>query len=102
MFYQTEITEAVKQRIWNVSYKENAQISLEQLRYIRVLHRGFDEKTHIGEMIVNKIIAEDVLEIMRELYANDYLIEKMLLIDEYGADDEASLQDNNSSAFNIN
>ena len=100
LFYQTEITEAVKQRIWNISYKENAQISLDNLRYIRVLHRGFDEKTHIGEMIVNKIIAEDVLEIMRELYANDYLIEKMLLIDEYGADDEASMQDNNSSAFN--
>lgn len=100
LFYQTEITEEVKQRIWNVSYKENAQISLDNLRYIRVLHRGFDEKTHIGEMIVNKIIAEDVLEIMRELYANDYLIEKMLLIDEYGADDEASMQDNNSSAFN--
>lgn len=100
LFYQSEITEEVKQRIWNVSYKENAQISLDNLRYLRVLHRGFDEKTHIGEMIVNKIIAEDVVEIMRELYANDYLIEKMLLIDEYNADDEASMQDNNSSAFN--
>lgn len=100
LFYQSEITEEIKERIWNVSYKENNQISLDSLRYIRVLHRGFDQKTHIGELIVNKTIAEDVLEIMRELYANDYLIEKMLLIDEYNADDEASMQDNNSSAFN--
>ena len=50
--------------------------------------------------MVNQKIADDVLEIMKELYENHYPIEKMHLIDEYGADDEASMSDNNTSAFN--
>lgn len=67
---------------------------------MRVLHVGFDGKTHIGELIVNQAIAQDVLEIMEELYRNEYPIEKMILIDEYNAEDEASMSDNNSSALN--
>ena len=99
-FYASEISEDMKERIWNVSYKENDHISLDNLRYLRVLHWGFDGETHIGELIVNQSIANDILEIMYELYCNDYLIEKMVLIDEYGGDDELSMQDNNTSAFN--
>ncbi|NLJ96656.1 MAG: M15 family metallopeptidase [Clostridiales bacterium] len=87
-------------RIEGKSYKEGADIPLRDLRYIRVLHRGFDGKTHIGEMIVNKAIALDVIDIFKELYRISYPIEKMLLIDEYDADDIKSMEDNNSSAFN--
>jgi hypothetical protein len=52
-------------------------------------------------MIVNKRIAEDVLDILRELYENGYPIERMKLVDEYDADDELSMEDNNSSSFNF-
>ena len=41
-----------------------------------------------------------MLEIFRELYENDYPIEKMLLIDEYGGDDDLAVADNNTSCFN--
>ncbi len=99
-FYSSEISDSVKERIWNISYKENDNISLDDLRYLRLLHWGFDGETHIGELIVNKSISDDILEIMYELYRNDYLIEKMVLIDEYGGDDELSMQDNNTSSFN--
>ena len=51
-------------------------------------------------MIVNQKIETDILEIMRELYEQKYPIEKMVLVDEYGAEDEKSMEDNNSSAFN--
>lgn len=100
LFYSEELSEEVQQRIWNCSYQENSNISLAELRYVRVLHMGFDGETHIGELIVNQKIAEDILEIMSELYAQSYPIEKMVLIDEYGADDESSMSDNNTSAFN--
>lgn len=56
---------------------------------------------HEGELVVNKDIADDVLEIFKELYESGYQIEKVRLIDEYDADDEASMSDNNSSAFNF-
>ncbi len=95
-----EITDEVFARINGVSYRENDMIGREDLRYLRVLHTGFDGETHVGELIVNRQIAEDVLSILRTLYENRYPIEKMLLVDEYGGDDNRSMEDNNSSAFN--
>lgn len=100
LFYSTEISEDLINRIQGISYQENDNISLSELCYLRVLYYGFDGETHIGELIVNQKIEVDILEIMKELYENQYPIEKMVLIDEYDADDERSMADNNTSAFN--
>lgn len=100
LFYSEVPGEEIAQRIAGVSYQENDNISMQELRYLRVLHMGFDGQTHIGELLVHESIAEDILEIMAALYENQYPIEKMLLVDEYGADDEVSMQENNTSAFN--
>lgn len=100
LFYAEEIQGEIISRIYNRSYRENDLITLEDLRYLRVLHTGFDGQTHVGELIVNQRIAEEVLEIMRTLYEQQYPIEKMVLIDEYEAEDETSMSDNNTSAFN--
>lgn len=100
LFYGQEISDTLFERIYGNSYKENCTIPREELVYLRVLHVGFDEETHIGEMMVHQEITDDVLEIFRELYQAGYPIEKIKLIDDYGADDEASMADNNSSAFN--
>ena len=75
------------------------KIDIRDLAYLQVTYWGFDEKSHIGEMIVNKKIAQEVLDIFKEVYENKYHIEKIRLIDEYGANDEESMQDNNTSAF---
>ena len=71
-FYREELTDEVFARMDGVSYPKNAQIGREELSYLRVLHTGFDEKTYIGELVVNQKIADDVLEIMKELYENHY------------------------------
>ena len=83
------------------SFKDNCTVPREDLRYLKVLHVGFDGKTHIGELVVNRLIADDVLDIFKQLYEAGYEIEKIRLIDEYDADDEKSMSDNNSSAFNF-
>ena len=99
-FNQSEITSELFDRIYGVSYKTDCKVPKEDLVYIKLLHYGFDDKVHVGEMIVNKKIADDVLEIFKELYDVKYPIDKMLLVDEYNADDNASMADNNSSSFN--
>lgn len=99
-FTQSMITDEVYERINGCSYVENESIALEDLRYLQVLHVGFDGEEHVGELIVNKAIAEDILDIMYELYENKYPIERMVLVDAYGGDDELSMQANNTSAFN--
>lgn len=75
-------------------------VSHDDLRYLNVLYYDFDGKIQVGEMICNKEIAQDLVEIFYELYLNEYQIEKIRLIDEYGGDDTASMLDNNTSCFN--
>ena len=100
-FYISEITDDIFEKMQGKSYKADCTLPRENLRYIHVLHVGFDNQVHEGELVVNKDIADDVLEIFKELYESEYQIEKVRLIDEYDADDEASMSDNNSSAFNF-
>ncbi len=100
-FYITKITDDIFNRIYGKSFKVDCTLPREDLRYLHVLHKDLEGKEHNGEMIVNKHIAEDVLDILKQLYEANYPIEKIRLVDEYNADDEASMEDNNSSAFNF-
>lgn len=100
-FYISEIPDDIFEFMQGKSYKSDCAIPREDLRYIHVLHVGFDNETHEGEVIANKAVAEDLLDIFRELYEAKYQIEKIRLVDHYNADDEASMEDNNSSCFNF-
>lgn len=100
-FYLTEITDALFARMEGKSFQEDCTLPREDLRYLHVLHKTADGETLAGELVVNRHIAKDVLEIFRELYLADYPIEKIRLIDDYDADDDRSMEDNNSSCFNF-
>lgn len=99
-FYISEITDDIFNRMKGKSYKDDCNVPREDLRYIHILHKDLGGDTCEGEMVCHKIIAQDLLEIFEELYLKDYPIERMVLIDEYGADDETSMTANNSSCFN--
>ena len=75
-------------------------VSYEDLCYMNVRYYDFEGEIQTGELICNKGIAQDLVEIFYELYLNEYQIEKIRLIDEYGGDDTASMEDNNTSCFN--
>lgn len=89
----------VVQRMQGRSYPEGCPVPLADLRYLCVLHVDAEGRTLRGELVCNKAIAQDLLYIFRRLYAERYPIERMRLIDDYGADDERSMQANNTSAF---
>lgn len=78
----------------------SVKITLDELRYVHILHYDFDGNPAEGELICNEYIAQDLLEIFYQLYNNEYQLEKVLLIDEYDGDDTASMEDNNTSCFN--
>ena len=69
------------------------------LRYLRLSHVDAEGVEHVGEMVCNKAIANDLLAIFRELYRQKYPIQRIRLIDDYEANDERSMRDNNSSCF---
>lgn len=119
-FYYEELTDEVKVKITGISYPVAAAeaatlaipaintledntipaVSYDDLRYLSVLYYDFNGTVQTGELICNKGIAQDLVEIFYELYQNEYQIEKIRLIDEYQGDDTASMADNNTSCFN--
>ena len=98
-FATMEIPDAVWAKMQGKSYKENKYIKRDDLRYLKILHVDKDQKIHLGEMICNKHIADILLRIFRQLYDANYPIERMVLPDEYDADDELQMRDNNTSCF---
>lgn len=104
-FVANEITDDIFQSINGMSFVENPNISREQLRYLKVLHYNFNHEVQIGELIVNANIAEDVRNIFRELFEQQYEIQSMMLVDRFwtgdgASSDKNSIENNNTSAFN--
>ena len=74
------------------TYKQNCTVARSELRYLRCLHVDKDGRKIVGEMVVNKAIATDVLAILKRLYEAQYPIERMRLIDYWDADDERAMR----------
>lgn len=100
-FKAEEIGDALFGRMWLKSWKEDCPLSKSDLRYLKLLHRNADGQPQRGEMVVAASIADLVLGIFRQLYEAGYRIERMVLVDDYDADDETSMCANNSSSFNF-
>jgi len=71
-----------------------------QLTLVNVKYYGFDSLIHRGQIIVNKSVEEDVIEIFEELLKEKFPIEKVIPIKHYNWNDDLSMQDNNTSSFN--
>ena len=70
------------------------------LTLISVLYFGFDEKIHKGQIVIHKKLSAEIKEIFDELFAKRFPIEKVVPIVKYNWNDETSMRDNNTSAFN--
>ena len=87
------------------SYRVETSIPLENLRYLKLLHWNYDGVPQVGEIIVNKSIAGDIIDIFKNLYIQKYEIYSLILVDNYWTGDPtdtdtASMNANNSSSFN--
>lgn len=96
-----QLTPDLSERIFHFVHQTDPlpKITEADLRYVQVPLFGFDGKEHLGELVVHKNVAQEVEKIFIEIFEAQFPIEKMRLIENYGADDTASMEDNNSSAF---
>ena len=100
-FFDSEpISDAIFERMRGKSYKADCTIPRSELRYIKALHITREGVTKRGEMVGHSAIIGDNVTILKQLYKAGYPIERMELVDNYGADDNRSMAANNSSAFN--
>ena len=62
------------------SWREGCPVTPDQLVYLTLTHHGFDGRLHTGEMIVNESVADDVVEVFRQLHDAGFPIEQMRVI----------------------
>ncbi len=94
------IPDEIKDSMNGKSMKQNPDVAYEDLSYLTIPHYDFEYNVVEGHLVVDKSLAEEVLDIFAELYDIRYPIERMELIDKYNADDYTSIEHNNTSAFN--
>lgn len=83
-----------------LSGKEIPKSILKQLFLLNVEYFSFDNKLHRGQVIINKKAVKDIQEIFNFIKVSKFPIGKVIPIVKYNWSDEASMLDNNTSAFN--
>ncbi len=73
---------------------------IDSLVLLNINYYSFDNKIHTGQIIVNKAVAEDTKYIFNLMLNNKMPINKMIPIVKYNWNDDKSMEDNNTSAFN--
>ena len=81
------------------SYPQGCPVKRSELRHLTLRHWDNTGVERTGELVCNVAIAKDLLDIFVELYDAHYPIHSVRLIDDFGANDEASMDANNTSAF---
>jgi hypothetical protein len=94
------ISPRVKALMQQHTWKPNCPVAIEDLREVHVSYWGFDNKKHVGLIIVNHELAQEVASIFKQLYKHRFPIERIEIIENYQGNDEDSMLANNSSAFN--
>ncbi|WP_019971010.1 M15 family metallopeptidase [Mycobacterium sp. 141] len=83
------------------TWRPGCPVGPEQLRRVELDYLGFDGQPHRGALVVHEDLVPQVIAIFEQLYRMGYPIERMRTVDHYSrAEDELSMADNNTSAFN--
>ena len=85
VFTAQNIPDSIWTRMQGRSYPQECGIARSELCYLELSHYDFNGEEHIGQMVCNRQIAEDLLYIFSELYKVRYPIARMRLIDDYEA-----------------
>jgi hypothetical protein len=96
----TGIDGGVRARVEGSSWRPGCPVPLVDLRYVRARHWGFDGTPHLGELVVHRDAVDDLQAVFAELFVRRFPIRMMRLVDDFGADDDASVTADNTSAFN--
>jgi poly-gamma-glutamate synthesis protein (capsule biosynthesis protein) len=94
-----EITPETAARM-TASWRPGCPVPLEDLRLVTVDVIGFDGTVQTGELVVHADSADGIVQVFGTLFTERFPIRQMRLVDEYGADDSASMAADNTSAFN--
>src|SRR4051794_14525323 len=90
----------VRQQDVRFSYRSGCPVAPAELRLVRVSYRGFDGRSHLGALVVNRRVARAVVMVFARLYAAGFPIRRMTPVAAFRGSDDASMAADNTSAFN--
>lgn len=73
---------------------------IDNIKLINVEYFNFDDKLCRGQLVIHKELEKDVQDAFKIIRVTRFPIEKCIPIVKYDWDDNASMADNNTSAFN--
>jgi hypothetical protein len=97
--FQAKVSNVSRDRLPH-SWRPGCPVHYRDLRLITLSYWGFDGKPHTGELVVRKTVTDDIVTVFRKLYGWRWPVKQMKLVDAYKADDFASIEVDNTSAFN--
>ena len=94
------ISPALAARVTGVSWRAGCPVPLRDLRVVTASFRGFDGDVHTGTLIVNRDVAAQVVVVLGKLFVAHFPIRRLEPVDAFGGSDYASIDADNTSAFN--
>jgi D-alanyl-D-alanine carboxypeptidase len=88
------------QRLSAKVWHQGCPVALSDIRRVTVKHWTYKGTEKTGQLDVRFDVADDVIAIFRDLYAQQFPINKMIPIEAYGGSDDKSIDDDNTSALN--
>jgi hypothetical protein len=82
------------------SWRPGCPVGLDDLRLLELSYWDLGGVPRTGRLVVHRQHADAVLGAFRQLFEARFPIERMEIVDAFGADDDASMAANNTSAFN--
>jgi len=93
------LTQEMRSAMRGVSWDPDCPVPMDRLAVLEVTHWDFDARARRGHLIVARSVADDLATVFRKIYRERFQIERMRPMHTYGGRELASLNDNNTSAF---
>jgi D-alanyl-D-alanine carboxypeptidase len=87
---------AMTPKVW----RPGCPVGFADLRVVTATHWDFDGRVRTGRLVVHRAVAPKVVTVLRRLFDGRFPIRKMIPIEAYGGSDFASIEADNTSAFN--
>lgn len=99
---QAPVDAALAARITGRSWRPHPRApALDALTYLRARHRTLDGGVADGELVVATVAAPATVTLLARLYAIGFPLASLRLVDDFDADDDRSMEADNSSALNV-
>src|SRR5689334_22161455 len=100
LFESGALNSELRQKIASTTWHAGCPVSPDDLRELRVSYWDFGGRPATGSLVVHREAAAELASIFRELFRHGFLIERMEPVEHFGGSDDASMEANNTSAFN--